>query len=82
VRAKDRDNRTRGNPGSHESANNNGSNHSAFDDGISRYYARVCGDNRISCDVAYSVNPSAFLFAKSSPEIFREKTFAVRMRIE
>src|SRR5207237_48863 len=37
-------------------------------------------DQRISCrELANSLNSSAFFFAKSSLEIFREKTFAVRM---
>jgi hypothetical protein len=80
VRAKDGDNRTRGEPSSHESANNR-SNHSGFDYGVSRYDPGVCsGHNRSSRDVADSINSPAFFFAKSSPEIFREKTFAVRTR--
>jgi ribonuclease P protein component len=59
VRAKDRDNRTRGKPGSHESSNNYNNRISGDHDGISG------DDNRISCrGFAYPVNPG-FLFSRS-----------------
>jgi hypothetical protein len=71
VRAKDRDNRTRGKSSAHEYTDDNRSDQSGFDNGIFHLDVNVYwGNSRISCrGFAYSVNSFTFLLAKSSPEI-------------